>query len=1262
MERGTVRETTNSVVVAVDYGATSYRVGLFEQGHGLTGRIHRAETGLQALHSLSEKREATLAQILSGVQAVCRALPELRPASVGIAFGAVVSMDGIVQNASVLWGDASTGYDLQAALKERLPGTMKLFILNDVSAASWRYQELQRFCLITVSSGLGNKVFDRNVNTESRLVIDAAGVGGEMGHVTVDAAAKRRAVATAREMAKQENERFRESRLFELCSGAVSKIDASMLGTAALAGDALALGALEREKVPVCDCGNIADLCAYSAGRGAINVAQLMARGESEAFGESILGQIVEQDAGRIDGQSIAEAARQEDAFALEVVRRACEHLAARILQLAADIGLERFVIVGGFAHGVGKHYFETLRRELVSQCYRSGFFSGWTDERVAALVEPGIADDNDGLIGMSLFMLDQMRHFRAVHKLRNQKRLVLERTAVPAIGAEEFLLEVVFAGICQTDLQLYTAQRDGDPTILGHECVARVLDTGKTVSGVTAGDWFTLNPNSPVNEYDKIGHTPYRPGFFQELVVLSKEQVELQQVSPLPQGTGCEAVLTESLACVLNAQRRVRDHIVDGTVLIMGAGLFGLLHIMLARVMGARTILLANRGKERLQRAVALGLIEPQHALIADAALCERVLRLTGGQGVNVAIVGVSMGIGVRATRQILPAMADESAIHLFGGFRSDDRFEKPDGSTAPVHEIRARGKEVTLQIDGKRTTLVGTRGCSAEHMAEAVKLATSRQIDLRRLITHVVSLDSVPQVMEELAAGHPIAGRDCIRAVIDMTLDGEVLALSEYGYRQLVAAADAKKEALPHSNLFRKIGFEGEQCRLGWVLPPSIDMVQAWLEDAATLECLADKKRVVVCTSGNVAFSLGALLKLTPCSGKEVTVCDSTDPQAILRALPPEEALGETAVIGISKSARTLEVRVIMDEIRAVFEEHGLSTNKHFLWLTQADPSREFAEDSLAQAFGVSNPAWPDANLREPSVLPGGDFEARFCAPHSSAFLLLLSLHFGTPELAVDRYREYVEQKERCVAEAIRLAEQIRTVPEGRLAIDLPGDYASALECWLLSLINESFGGKEGGSDLCVRVAEQDGFTTIRPDLFEELDSAVALMAFFYTLDLTVAIVAFLRDVDFVPHDAVREYKHRIKAFVTGEGGPALQAQPTSIGEHLADRAAFAAASNLTVVFYGSVPPAQREELLIEFGKSYPNKSVQVHSGPEWNHHSFPTALASTGEFFLLITAAPSATSEQTPQHGSRVLEAIARATAEALGARALHIRLGD
>src|ERR1700750_2414313 len=104
------------------------------------------------------------------------ALGGAAPRAVGVAFPGPVGADGRVLAAPTIWGDRGCApFAVGAALAPHWAGA-PVHVLNDVSAAGYRHLRApdEDFCIVTVSSGIGNKVFIRG-----RPVTGAAGRGGE---------------------------------------------------------------------------------------------------------------------------------------------------------------------------------------------------------------------------------------------------------------------------------------------------------------------------------------------------------------------------------------------------------------------------------------------------------------------------------------------------------------------------------------------------------------------------------------------------------------------------------------------------------------------------------------------------------------------------------------------------------------------------------------------------------------------------------------------------------------------------------------------------------------------------------------------------------------------------------------------------------------------------------------------------------------------------------------------------------------------------
>jgi 3-dehydroquinate synthetase/predicted NBD/HSP70 family sugar kinase len=222
------------------------------------------------------------------------------PSAIGIAFPGPIGCDGQVEAAPTLWGRMrGERKDLVSDVRAHWPAAT-VHLLNDVTAAGYRYLRGSRetFCVVTVSSGIGNKVF---INGEP--VVGSHGQGGEIGHARVD-----------------------------------------------FTTDA-----------PVCDCGGAGHLGAISSGRGTLLLARRLAKRSPDRFQKSLLGRSVDRDPDAITNEAIVSAFRAEDPWTIDTVSRGAAPLARALAILHSAMGIERFTIVGGFALALGEPYRQTL-------------------------------------------------------------------------------------------------------------------------------------------------------------------------------------------------------------------------------------------------------------------------------------------------------------------------------------------------------------------------------------------------------------------------------------------------------------------------------------------------------------------------------------------------------------------------------------------------------------------------------------------------------------------------------------------------------------------------------------------------------------------------------------------------------------------------------------------------------------------------------------------------------------------------------------
>ena len=203
-----------------------------------------------------------------------------------------------------------------------------------------------------------------------------------------------------------------------------------------------------------------------------------------------------------------------------------------------------------------------------------------------------------------------------------NNHDVRLEEIPTPQIGPGELLVRVEACGICGSDVMEWY-RRDRVPLVLGHEIGGQIAAVGDGAEDYKEGDRVSAAHHVPCNtcHYCLSGHhtvcntlrqTNFDPGGFAEYIRLPAINVD-RGVFLLPNEVSYEeATFIEPLACVLRGQRLA--HMQPGhSVLVIGSGIAGLLHVQLARALGARCVVATDIIDYRLEAAQQFG---------ADAAI----------------------------------------------------------------------------------------------------------------------------------------------------------------------------------------------------------------------------------------------------------------------------------------------------------------------------------------------------------------------------------------------------------------------------------------------------------------------------------------------------------------------------------------------------------------------------------------------------------------------------------------------------------------
>ncbi len=333
-------------------------------------------------------------------------------------------------------------------------------------------------------------------------------------------------------------------------------------------------------------------------------------------------------------------------------------------------------------------------------------------------------------------------------------KQLRFDELPIPEPGPRQALVKVKACALCTWEQRMYSGQEKFYPVAGGHEVSGELIKLGSQVfSDAQIGDRVMASPltrcgycESCRRGMDNIcenNRKPFRetdvpgPAGLAEVILLDDYQIyKANNDTPYE-----EICLSEPVACVLRSVRVARVGRGDNVV-VVGAGIMGLLHLTLAKQIGAR-VLVSEPNPERRAFAEKMG---------ADAAFdptekpfAEQVKALTGGRGADVIFCAVSVA---QAVEQAIDAVAQGGRIHVYAS-------------------IHPRGTKITIDpnpFHSKEIVLTGTMSQNREEVRQTVRMISQGAIDLKPFISLVLPFDRLEEGLQ--AALQP----DTYRVIVTM------------------------------------------------------------------------------------------------------------------------------------------------------------------------------------------------------------------------------------------------------------------------------------------------------------------------------------------------------------------------------------------------------------------------------------------------------------------------------------------------------------
>jgi L-iditol 2-dehydrogenase len=329
---------------------------------------------------------------------------------------------------------------------------------------------------------------------------------------------------------------------------------------------------------------------------------------------------------------------------------------------------------------------------------------------------------------------------------LSEYNHLEMKDLPSPTPAPDELLIRVAACGICGSDVHGYDGStgRRIPPIVMGHEAAGIVAATGSSVTAFKPGDRVTFDSTVYCGACDFCLHGAInlcdnrqvigvscgeyrRAGAFAELLTIPARIAYL-----LPENLSfAEAAMLEAVSVALHGVA-VSQMIGEETVLVIGAGMIGLLLLQAARAAGSSRVFVSDVDPTRLKLAADLGADQTIQA--SGSPLIEEILRLTGGRGVDIVLEAVgrdeTIATGIDCVRK-------GGTVTLVGNISPQ--------VTLPLQKVVSR--QIRLQ---------GSCASSGEY-PQAMQLIAEGKIKVAPLITAVAPLSDGPSWFNRLHAREP-------------------------------------------------------------------------------------------------------------------------------------------------------------------------------------------------------------------------------------------------------------------------------------------------------------------------------------------------------------------------------------------------------------------------------------------------------------------------------------------------------------------------
>lgn len=329
---------------------------------------------------------------------------------------------------------------------------------------------------------------------------------------------------------------------------------------------------------------------------------------------------------------------------------------------------------------------------------------------------------------------------------LINKRKITVIRVEKPRPQPQEVLIQTKAVGICGTDLSIYKGEfpQIKLPMVMGHEAAGVIVKVGNSVKdfgedervvvdpGLSCGKcWFCKRGSYyQCENLRTIGVDADKGAFAEYFTALAVNCYRLPHEMSWE-----EAALVDTLACPLHSMNLLPSEWGE-VVAVLGPGAGGLCFLQLAKLRGARKVILTGTRSERLSLGKELG-ADLVINIKEENDIIQKIREETNGRGVDLSIVACGAG---QAVRDAISMTRRQGRIMIYGVFNK------------PIDMIDVEAIMI------KELTIYGSAGASWAYDA-AISLISSKRVKVESMITHRFKLECLKKafkIIEERKEGY--------------------------------------------------------------------------------------------------------------------------------------------------------------------------------------------------------------------------------------------------------------------------------------------------------------------------------------------------------------------------------------------------------------------------------------------------------------------------------------------------------------------------